>query len=54
MDSDTRLAKVHDCLATGGFGAATVSRIVELVEHLDEQPDVHDLTALLREGGARS
>jgi 2-methylcitrate dehydratase PrpD len=44
MDRPTRLAKVSDCLATGGVS----EEIVDIVEHLDEQPDVRALTGLLR------
>jgi 2-methylcitrate dehydratase PrpD len=44
MDRPTRLAKVADCLATGGVA----EEIVAIVAHLDEQPDVRALAGLLR------
>jgi 2-methylcitrate dehydratase PrpD len=50
MDRDTRLAKVRDCLTTGGLGHA-VDDIVALVEDMEHLPDVTGLTRLLRSAG---
>lgn len=51
MDRATRLAKVRDCLATGGLA----EDVIGLVEDLEHQPDVTGLTRLLRAaGGGRS
>jgi 2-methylcitrate dehydratase PrpD len=50
MDRTARLAKVHDCLTTGGFSAAAAEDTVALVEDLEHAPDLRGLTRLLRAG----